>query len=156
MDYIVQFEQELVRSLLDIPRPSEEARSDMQLEGAGFLQRMKLGFHGAKFARNVMLIMGRFVSSIIFFSITVTVVAAALGLITLPVLHQIFLQTMDLNILENSVFALFQIDWTLSQQYISYVVAGFVVSLLASWVIRMLMDVQRRMLFVSYEERQQY
>ncbi|OME19471.1 hypothetical protein BSK47_15630 [Paenibacillus odorifer] len=156
LDYIVQFEQELVRSLLDIPRPIEEARSDMQLEGAGFLQRMKLGFHGAKFARNVMLIMGRFVSSIIFFSITVTVVAAALGLITLPVLHQIFLQTMDLNILENSVFALFQIDWTLSQQYISYVVAGFVVALLASWVIRMLMDVQRRMLFVSYEEGQQY
>lgn len=77
-------------------------------------------------------------------------------MITLPVLHQIFLQTMDLNILENSVFALFQIDWTLSQQYISYVVAGFVVALLASWVIRMLMDVQRRMLFVSYEERQQY
>jgi uncharacterized membrane protein YeaQ/YmgE (transglycosylase-associated protein family) len=156
LDYIVQFEQELVRSLLDIPRPIEEARSDVQLEGAGFLQRMKLGFHGAKFARNVMLIMGRFVSSIIFFSITVTVVAAALGLITLPVLHQIFLQTMDLNILENSVFALFQIDWTLSQQYITYVVAGFVVALLASWVIRMLMDVQRRMLFVSYEERQQY
>lgn len=156
LDYIVHFEQELVRSLLDIPGPNEETRSDIQRDGAGFLQRMKLGFQGANFARNVLLIMGRFVSSIIFFSITVTVIAAALGLITLPVLHQIFLQTMDLNILENSVFALFQIDWTLSQQYISYVVAGFVVALVASWVIRMLMDVQRRMLFVSNEERQQY
>ncbi|MOA51644.1 hypothetical protein D3C78_1748180 [compost metagenome] len=63
---------------------------------------------------------------------------------------------MDLNILENSVFALFNIDWTLSQQYISYVVAGLVVALIANWVIRMLMDVQRRMLFVSYEEERQY
>ncbi|WP_060863220.1 sensor domain-containing protein [Paenibacillus riograndensis] len=156
MDYIVQFEQELVRSLLDIPRPSEEHRSNMQVEGAGFLQRMKLGFHAEKFARNIMLIMGRFVSSIVFFSLMIAVVAAALGLITLPVLHQIFLQTMDLNILENSVFALFQIDWTLSQQYISYVVAGFVVALIANWVIRKLMDIQRRMLFVSYDEGQQY
>lgn len=55
--YIVQFEQELVRSLLDIPGPSEEHRSNMQVEGAGFLQRMKLGFHAGKFARNIMLIM---------------------------------------------------------------------------------------------------
>ncbi|QQZ59550.1 sensor domain-containing protein [Paenibacillus sonchi] len=156
MDYIVQFEQELVRSLLDIPEPSEEHRSNMQVEGAGFMQRMKLGFHAGKFARNIMLIMGRFVSSIVFFSLMITVVAAALGLITLPVLHQVFLQTMDLNILENSVFALFQIDWTLSQQYISYVVAGFVVALIANWVIRKLMDIQRRMLFVSYDEGQQY
>ncbi len=156
LDYIVKFEQELVRSLLDIPRPHEDQKSDVQLEGAGFLQRMKLGFDGSKFARNIMLIMSRFVTSIIFFSLTITVVAAALGLITLPILHQIFLQTMDLNILENSVFALFNIDWTLSQQYISYVVAGFVVVLLANWVIRMLMDVQRRMLFVSYEDEQQY
>ncbi|WP_339270807.1 sensor domain-containing protein [Paenibacillus sp. FSL R5-0470] len=156
LDYIVKFEQDLVRSLLDIPRPSEERRTDMKQEGAGFLQRMKLGFDGAKFARNIMLIMGRFVSSIIFFSLTITVVAAALGLITLPVLHQIFLQTMDLNILENSVFALFNIDWTLSQQYISYVVAGLVVSVIATWVIKSLMDVQRRMLFVSYEEERQY
>lgn len=152
LDYIVQFEQELVRSLLDIPRINEPARHDLPQEGAGFLKRMKLGFDGGKFARNVILIMSRFVSSIVFFSITVTVVAAALGLITLPVLHQIFLQTMDINILENSVFALFNIDWTLSQQYISYVVAGLVVALLANWVIRKLMDVQRRLLFVSYEE----
>lgn len=157
LDYIVKFEQELVRSLLDIPRSTEEHRSDMQKEGAGFLQRMKLGFHGANFARNIMLIMGRFVSSIIFFSLTVTVIATALSLITLPVLHQIFLQTMDLNILENSVFALFNIQWTLPQQYISYVVAGLVVAVIASWVIRLLMDVQRRMLFVPYDEgRQQY
>jgi hypothetical protein len=156
LDYIVKFEQEQVRSLLDISRPSEEQRPNIQPEGAGFLQRMKLGFHGGKFASNIMLIMGRFVSSIVFFSLSITVVAVALGLITLPVLHQIFLQTMDLNILENSVFALFNIDWTLSQQYISYVVAGFVFALIATWVIRMLMDVQRRMLLVSYEERQQY
>lgn len=156
LDHIVQFEQELVRSLLDIHRPTEERRTDMQKEGAGFFQRMKLGFHSTNFARNIMLIMGRFVSSIVFFSITVTVVATALGLITLPVIHQVFLQTMDLNILENSVFALFNIDWTLSQQYISYVVAGFVVAVFASWVISMLMDVQRRMLFVSNDEGQQY
>lgn len=154
LDYIVRFEQELVRSLLDIPKPTEEQRPEVQKEGAGFLQRMKFGFHGTDFARNIMLIMGRFVSSIVFFSLTVTVIATALSLITLPVLHQIFLQTMDLNILENSVFALFNIDWTLSQQYISYVVAGLVVAVIASWVIRMLMDVQRRMLFVSYDEEQ--
>lgn len=83
-------------------------------------------------------------------------VATALSLITLPVLHQIFLQTMDLNILENSVFALFNIHWTLPQQYISYVVAGLVVAVIASWAIRLLMDVQRRMLLVPYEEVQQY
>ncbi|MNC37218.1 hypothetical protein D3C75_857740 [compost metagenome] len=100
--------------------------------------------------------MGRFVSSIIFFSLTVAMVAAALSLITLPVLHQIFLQTMDLNILENSVFALFNIHWTLPQQYISYVVAGLVVAVIASWAIRLLMDVQRRMLLVPYDEVQQY
>lgn len=156
LDYIVQFEQELVRSLLDIPRSHEPDRQELQQEGAGFLQRMKLGFDGATFARNIMLIMSRFVSSIVFFTISVTVVAAALGLITLPVIHQIFLQTMDLNILENSVFALFNIDWTLSQQYISYVVAGLVVALIANWVIRKLMDVQRRLLFVSYEEELRY
>jgi len=156
LDYIVKFEQELVRSLLDIPRSTEEHRSDMQKEVAGFLQRMKLGFHGANFARNIMLIMGRFVSSIIFFSLTVAMVATALSLITLPVLHQIFLQTMDLNILENSVFALFNIHWTLPQQYISYVVAGLVVAVIVSWAIRLLMDVQRRMLLVPYDEVQQY
>lgn len=157
LDHIVKFEQDLVRSLLDIPRPTAEHSSDTQQVGAGFLQRMKLGFHGSRFARNIILIMGRFVSSIIFFSISVTVIAAALGLMTLPVLHQIFLQTMDLNILENSVFSLFHIDWPLSQQYIAYVVAGFIVALIANWVIRALMDVQRRMLFVSYEaEEQQY
>lgn len=156
LDYIVKFEQELVRSLLDIPRSTEEHRSDMQKEVAGFLQRIKLGFHGADFARNIMLIMVRFVSSIVFFSLTVAMVATALSLITLPVLHQIFLQTMDLNILENNVFALFNIHWTLPQQYISYVVAGLVVAVIASWAIRLLMDVQRRMLLVSYEEVQQY
>jgi hypothetical protein len=103
-----------------------------------------------------MLIMGRFVSSIVFFSLTVAMVATVLSLITLPVLHQIFLQTMDLNILENSVFALFNIQWTLPQQYISYVVVGLVVAVIASWAIRLLMDMQRRMLLVPYEEVQQY
>ena len=37
LDYIVKFEQELVRSLLDIPRSTEEHRSDMQKEVAGLL-----------------------------------------------------------------------------------------------------------------------
>ncbi|WP_150268306.1 sensor domain-containing protein [Paenibacillus tepidiphilus] len=156
MDYIVRFEQDLVRSLLDIPGRPEEYRVYTQVEGAGFWQRMKLGFQAEQFVRNAMLILGRFVTSIVFFSLTLTLVAASLGLIALPVLHQIFLQTMDLNILENSVFALFHIDWTQTEQYIAYVVAGVVVGLIGNVAIRGLMDMQRRLLFVAYDEAEPY
>ncbi|WP_187355217.1 sensor domain-containing protein [Paenibacillus tengchongensis] len=156
MDYIVRFEQDQMRSLLGIPVHHEERGAPVQVERAGFWQRMMMGFEAEQFIRNLMLILGRFVSSIVFFTLSITMVAASLGLITLPVLHQIFLRTMDLNILENSVFALFQIDWTQTQQYISYMAAGVIVGMIGNYVIRRLMDMQRRMLFVADEEGQPY
>ena len=78
----------------------------------------------------------------------VTVISLGLGLIALPVVHIILMNELRLDILENSLFSYFHIDWTYNQQYLLYVGVG----LILFWVARIvngLMQIQRRIMYVD-------
>lgn len=147
---IVIFEQNMIRHILGLPAPSVSYSSKPQAEaGQNWFMRMVKGFDGGLFIRNLLLVFSRFVTGIVFFAIMVTVIALALGFIALPAVHIILMNEMKLDILENSVFSYFHIDWTYNQQYLLYVGLGLVLFWIALRVVNGLMQVQRRIMYVD-------
>lgn len=155
---IVSFEQSMIRQILGLPAaPAPYISNEQSVEGQGWFMRMVRGFDGGLFIRNLLLVLLRFVTGIVFFSITVTVIALALGFIALPVVHIILMNEIKLDILEHSLFTYFHIDWTYNQQYLFYVGAGLVLYWIALRVVNGLMQIQRKMMYVDepYQQAQQ-
>ncbi|GGH36108.1 sensor domain-containing protein [Paenibacillus segetis] len=147
---IVNFEQSMIRQILGLPNPPVSYTSNQQPEaGQNWLMRMVRGFDGALFIRNLLLVLLRFVTGIVFFVIMVTVISLGLGFIALPVVHIILMNEMQLDILENSLFSYFHIDWTYNQQYLLYVGVGLVLFWIALRVVNGLMQIQRRIMYVD-------
>ncbi|MDN4070580.1 sensor domain-containing protein [Paenibacillus sp. FSL R5-0407] len=147
---IVTFEQSMIRHVLGLPAPSVSHISKQQTEaGQNWFMRMVKGFDGGLFIRNLLLVFSRFVTGIVFFAIMVTVLALGLGFIALPAVHIILMNEMKLDILENSLFSYFHIDWTYNQQYLLYVGIGLVLFWIALRVVNGLMQVQRRIMYVD-------
>ena len=147
---IVNFEQSMIRQILGLPTPPVSFTYNRQSEaGQNWLMRMMRGFDGALFIRNLLLVLLRFITGIVFFAIMVTVISLGLGLIALPVVHIILMNEMQLDILENSLFSYFHIDWTYNQQYLLYVGVGLVLFWVALRVVNGLMQVQRRIMYVD-------
>lgn len=147
---IVHFEQSMIRQILGLPAAPAAYIGNQQFEaGRNWFIRMVRGFDGGLFIRNLLLVLLRFVTSILFFVITVTVIAIGLGFIALPVVHIILMNEMQLDILENSVFSYFHIDWTYNQQYLLYVGIGVVLYWVALRVVNGLMQIQRRIMYVD-------
>src|SRR5690554_6359962 len=110
---IVNFEQIMIRQILGLPISPDSYTYNQQPEASGnWLMRMVRGFDGELFIRNLLLILLRFGTSIVFFVITVTVISLGLGLISLPVVHIILMNELQLDILENNLINYFHIDWT--------------------------------------------
>lgn len=147
---IVTFEQSMIRHILGLPAPASSQISKPQTEaGQNWFMRMVRGFDGELFIRNLLLVFLRFVTGIVFFAIMVTAIALGLGFIALPVVHIILMNEMKLDILENSLFSYFHIDWTYNQQYLLYVGVGLVLFWIALRIVNGLMQVQRRMMYVD-------
>lgn len=147
---IVNFEQNIIRQILGLPTPPVSYTHIRQSEaGQSWLKRMMGGFDGGLFIRNLLLILLRFVTGIVFFIIMVTVISLGLGFIALPVVHIILMNEMQLDILENSLFSYFHIDWTYNQQYLLYLGVGLVLFWVALRVVNGLMQVQRRIMYVD-------
>ncbi|KOR76564.1 sensor domain-containing protein [Paenibacillus solani] len=147
---IVNFEQSMIRQILGLPAPSESYTYNQQSEaGENWLKRMVRGFDGGLFIRNLLLVLQRFVTGIVFFVIMVTVISLGLGFIALPVVHIILMNELQLDILENSLFSYFHIDWTYNQQYLLYVGVGLVLFWIALRVVNGLMQIQRRIMYVD-------
>lgn len=147
---IVLFEQSMIRQILGLPSPSVSYSYHQQSEAVqNWLKRMVSGFDGALFIRNLLLVLLRFVTGIVFFVIMVTVISLGLGLIALPVVHIILMNELKLDILENSLFSYFHIDWTYNQQYLLYVGVGLVLFWVALRVVNGLMQIQRRIMYVD-------
>lgn len=147
---IVHFEQSLIRHILGLPVPPVSGPNQSQAEaGQNWLKRMVKGFDGELFIRNLMLVLLRFVTGIVFFTVMVAAISLGLGLIALPVVHIILMNELKLDILENNLFQYFHIDWTYNQQYLLYVGLGVVLFLIALRVVNGLMQVQRRIMFVD-------
>ncbi|MGN7359836.1 sensor domain-containing protein [Paenibacillus sp. SAF-054] len=147
---IVNFEQGLIRHILGLPIPPVSQAYNQQSEtGHNWWMRMVRGFDGGLFIRNLLLVLLRFVTGIVFFVIMVTVISLGLGLITLPVVHIILMNELQLDILENSLFSYFHIDWTYNQQYLLYVGVGLVLFWIALRVVNGLMQIQRRIMYVD-------
>ncbi|RCX18550.1 putative sensor protein [Fontibacillus phaseoli] len=147
---IVNFEQNMIRQILGLPAPSVSYTYNQQSEaGENWLKRMVRGFEGGLFIRNLLLVLLRCVTGIVFFVIMVTAISLGLGLIALPVVHIILMNEMQLDILENSLFSYFHIDWTYNQQYLLYVGLGLVFFWLALRVVNGLMQIQRRIMYVD-------
>ncbi|MGG6309242.1 sensor domain-containing protein [Paenibacillus macerans] len=147
---IVSFEQSLIRHILGLPVPPVSAANHPQTEaGQNWFKRMVKGFDGELFFRNLMLVILRFVTGIVFFAVMVTALALGLGFIALPVVHIILMNEMKLDILENTLFTYFQIDWTYNQQYLLSVGVGLVLFWIALRVVNGLMQVQRRIMYVD-------
>jgi len=144
---IVLFEQSMIRQILGLPAPS--VSQQQSVAGQNWLKRMVSGFDGALFIRNLLLVFLRFVTGIVFFVIMVTVISLGLGLIALPVVHIILMNEIQLDILENSLFSYFHIDWTYNQQYLLYVGVGLVLFWVALRVVNGLMQIQRRIMYVD-------
>ncbi|MFE0559013.1 sensor domain-containing protein [Paenibacillus sp. NPDC058910] len=147
---IVNFEQSMIRQILGIPTPSVSHTYNRQSEvGENWLKRMVRDFEGGLFIRNLLLVLLRFVTGIVFFVIMVTAISLGLGLIALPVVHIILMNEMQLDILENSVFSYFHIDWTYNQQYLVYVGIGLILFWVALRVVNGLMQILRRIMYVD-------
>lgn len=147
---IVLFEQSMIRQILGLPAPSVSYSYHQQPEtGQNWFMRMVRGFEGGLFIRNLLLVFLRFVTGIVFFVIMVTVISLGLGLIALPVVHIILMNEIQLDILENSLFSYFHIDWTYNQQYLLYVGVGLVLFWVALRVVNGLMQIQRRIMYVD-------
>jgi len=148
---IVNFEQSMIRQILGLPAaPAASYTGNQQSQsGQTWFMRMVRGFDGGLFIRNLLLVLLRFVTSIVFFVITVTVLSLALAFIALPAVHIILMNELQLDILENSLFSYFHIDWTYNQQYLLYVGVGAVLYWIALRVVNGLMQVQRRILYVD-------
>ncbi|SDG32843.1 Putative sensor [Fontibacillus panacisegetis] len=148
---IVNFEQSMIRQILGLPTPPPVSYTYNRQSEAGqnWLKRMVRGFDGGLFIRNLLLILQRFVTGIVFFVIMVTVISLGLGFIALPVVHIILMNEMQLDILENTLFSYFHIDWTYNQQYMLYVGIGLVLFWIALRVVNGLMQIQRRIMYVD-------
>lgn len=148
---IVNFEQSMIRQILGLPTPPPVSYTYNRQSEAGqnWLMRMVRGFDGGLFIRNLLLILQRFVTGIVFFVIMVTVISLGLGFIALPVVHIILMNEMQLDILENTLFSYFHIDWTYNQQYMLYVGIGLVLFWIALRVVNGLMQIQRRIMYVD-------
>ncbi|MWV46147.1 hypothetical protein GRF59_21225 [Paenibacillus sp. HJL G12] len=147
---IVSFEQNMIRQILGLPTPPVSHSYNRRSEaGQNWWMQMVRGFDGGLFIRNLLLVLLRFVTGIVFFVIMVTVIALGLGFIALPVVHIILMNEMQLDILENSLFSYFHIDWTYNQQYLLYVGVGLVLFWLALRVVNGLMQIQRRIMYVD-------
>lgn len=150
---IVLFEQSMIRQILGLPAPSVSYSYNQYNQpseaGQNWLKRMVSSFDGGLFIRNLLLVFLRFVTGIVFFVIMVTVISLGLGFIALPVVHIILMNEMQLDILENSLFSYFHIDWTYNQQYLLYVGVGLVLFWVALRVVNGLMQIQRRIMYVD-------
>lgn len=147
---IVAFEQSMIRQILGLPAPAAPYTPHQQPEASGnWFMRMVRGFDGGLFIRNLLLVFSRFVTGIVFFVIMVTAISIALGLIALPVVHIVLMNEMQLDILENSLFTYFHIDWTMNQQYMLYSGVGLVLFWIALHVVNGLMQIQRRLMYVD-------
>ncbi|MFF2886286.1 sensor domain-containing protein [Paenibacillus sp. NPDC057967] len=147
---IVSFEQSMIRHILGLPAaPVTHSNNQESEAGYSWFMRMVRGFDGGLFIRNLMLILLRFVTGIVFFVIMVTVLSLGLGLIALPVVHIILMKEIQVDILENSLFSYFNIDWTYNQQYMLYVGVGLVLFWIALRVVNGLMQIQRRIMYVD-------
>lgn len=105
LDGIVNLEQSLIRHILGLPTaPASYTYNQQSAAGQNWFMRMVRGFNGGLFIRNLLLVIMRFVTGIVFFVIMVTVISLALGLITLPVVHIILMNEIQLDILEHSLF----------------------------------------------------
>ncbi|MGG4554254.1 sensor domain-containing protein [Paenibacillus humicus] len=157
LDGIVKFEQSMIRQILGLPAaPASYTYNPQSDAGQNWFMRMMKGFDGGLFIRNLLLVIMRFVTGIVFFVIMVTVISLGLGLIALPVVHIILMNEMQLDILEHSLFSYFHIDWTYNQQYMFYVGVGVVLFWIALRVVNGLMQIQRRIMFVDepYQQAQ--
>ncbi|MFC7679108.1 sensor domain-containing protein [Paenibacillus sp. GCM10028914] len=147
---IVNFEQNIIRQILGLPTPPVSHTPNRQSEaGQNWLKRMLGGFDGGLFIRNLLLVFLRFVTGIVFFIIMVTMISLGLGFMALPVVHIILMNEMQLDILENSLFSYFHIDWTYNQQYLLYLGIGLVLFWVALRVVNGLMQIQRRIMYVD-------
>ncbi|MBH5319040.1 sensor domain-containing protein [Paenibacillus sp. GSMTC-2017] len=148
---IVRFEQSLISHFLGLPTTTHVSFTYNQqpVEGQKWFMRMVRGFNGGLFIRNLLLVLLRFVTGILFFVIMVTVISLALGFLALPVVHIILMNEIQIDILENNFFSYIQLDWTYNEQYMLSVVLGLLFSWIALRVVNGLMQIQRRMLFVD-------
>ena len=147
---IVNFEQSMIRQILGLPAPSVSYTSNPPSEpGKNWFMRMVRGFEGGLFIRNLLLVLLRFVTGIVFFVIMVTAISLGLGFIALPAVHIILMNEMKLDILEYSLFSYFHIDWTYNQQYLLYVGVGLVLFWVALRIVNGLMQIQRRIMYVD-------
>lgn len=147
---IVNFEQNMIRHILGLPSPPVPHTYNRQPKaGQNWLMRMVKGFDGALFIRNLLLVFVRLVTGIVFFVIMVTAISLGIGFIALPVVHIILMNEIQLDILENSLFHYFHIDWTYNQQYLLYVGVGLVLFWIALRIVNGLMQIQRRIMYVD-------
>lgn len=147
---IVHFEQSMIRQILGLPAPAAAVSSSPRSEAAGnWFKRMISSFDGTLFIRNLLLVILRFVTGVVFFAVMVTFLALGLGFIALPAVHIILMNELQLDILENSVFSYFHINWTYNQQYLLYVGVGVVLFWVALRVVNGLMQIQRRIMYVD-------
>lgn len=153
---IVNFEQGLIRHILGLPTPPASTPNHSQAEaGQNWFKRMVKGFDGGLFIRNVMLVLLRFVTGIVFFVVMVTALALGIGFIALPAVHIILMNEIQLDILENNLFHYFHINWSYNEQYLLYVGLGVVLFWIALRVVNGLMQVQRRIMYVDESYMQQ-
>jgi len=158
LNQIVKFEQGMIRQILGLPSPPSSYSYTQQHEAQQSMSMFKVmtrGFSGEIFIRDLLLILLKFVTGIVFFVVMVTFLSVGLALMFSPIVHIILLETIQIDIFENSLFSLLSIHWSYTQQYILYVALGAVISWAALHIVKGLMQIQGRMMMVEVDYQQQ-
>lgn len=147
---IVKFEQGIIRQILGLPVPSNPINYEKPVQtGQNWFMRMIHAFDGQLFIRNAMMIILKFVTSLVFFTLMVVFVALGLGLIALPIVHVVLMKEIQIDILENGLFQYFNIDWTINQQYMFYSAVGVILFWVSLRIVNSLMALQRKLMYVD-------
>jgi Putative sensor len=152
IDGMVKFEQGLIRQIVGHSNPTEPIGSPEKSTdtGSNWFMRMVHSFDGPLLVRNIMIILLKLVSSILFFTLTITLIATSLGLITFPIVHIILLNEIQVDILAQSYLTYFIPDhWSNLEEYLIYVSAGVILFWLSMRIINGLMGIQRRIMLVD-------
>lgn len=152
IDGMVKFEQGFIRQIVGHSNPIEPIGTPEQSSDAGsnWFMRMVHSFDGQLLIRNIMIILLKLVSSILFFSLAITFIATSLGLIAFPIVHVILLNEIQFDLLANSYLTYFiPENWTNFEQYIVYVSAGVILFWLSMRIVNGLMGIQRKIMLVD-------
>jgi hypothetical protein len=125
--HIFSFELSMGRHMLGAPIAPWDGRTGEY--GGGLFRQLGAEFNNRAMYTSMIYLVFKFILGIISFVIVVTLVSLSLGFMASPLVYKILLNTIDVNILEDSLFQLLDLNWSSSTELFIYFLVGVIFSL---------------------------